>query len=311
MQGARAAAVAKTTGLSETAAAWTAFAALHAGVFTRAQCTAWFGEPPDPTARQACSRTIRALAKRQLADELQVPRCGSVLHIRHRSVYRALGDPENRHRRRPAPAKAIERLLGLDFVLEHRTENWLPTEADKTQACASLGIDREDWPHKVYESDKTAETTVRFFVEKWPLAISDRRAAVCVVAPGSTLARLASWQETHGPLIRALGSAGLELQLVHISHREDLAAPAQRALDTMAARLAQGDADSAELKRIKAAILTCTVEAAAPWGGWDGMLARAREIHRRGTPRGAPPIQAQGTAWTSWRVRTRPAGDAA
>lgn len=306
----RAEAVARATGLPEATAAWAAFAALHAGVFTPEQCTAWFGEPGEPAspaARQACSRTIRALAESRLGSDLELPGHGRVLHIRHRSIYRALGDPENRNRRAPGQAKTIERLLGLDYVLEHREEGWLPTEPDKTSACESHRIARDAWPHKVYEG--AGEPTTRYFVEKWPLAISAGQAVACVVSPGTTLARLRSWQQAYGPFIRALGAAGLQVRLVHISHREGLAGKAQRDLDAMVAKLGQGDPDAAEIERIKAAILTGTTEAAAPWGGWGRMLAKAREIYRRGAPGGPPPVQAEATAWTSERIR--PPGGAA
>ena len=48
-----------------------------------------------------------------------------------RRLYRAIGEPDNRHRRPATVARAIERLMVLDAVLAARQLTWLATEREK------------------------------------------------------------------------------------------------------------------------------------------------------------------------------------
>ena len=52
-------------------------------------------------------------------------------HIHYKPLYRAIGEPNNRHRRPTALPRAIERLMLLDAVLADRERTWLATEQDK------------------------------------------------------------------------------------------------------------------------------------------------------------------------------------
>ena len=49
-------------------------------------------------------------------------------HIHYKPLYRAIGEPNNRHRRPTALPRAIERLMLLDAVLADRERTWLATE---------------------------------------------------------------------------------------------------------------------------------------------------------------------------------------
>ena len=168
-------AVAEATGLPPRAAEWAAFAALHSGVFTRTQVREWLDRPTADANRAEAARIAARLCELELATELELAGIGRFVHIHAKQVYRALGEPENRNRRKPAREKAIERLLCLDYVLDHPGEAWLPTESAKTEACEAAGIDPAAWPSKLYPARDGDGETTRYFVEKFPLAIEPVR----------------------------------------------------------------------------------------------------------------------------------------
>ena len=298
-------AVADATGLGQRAAAWTACAALHSGIFIRPQLRAWLRIPRANFERAEASRIIASLRDLGLATEDELGGIGRCVHIHAKQVYRALGETDNRNRRRPGREKAIERLLCLDYVLDHPEEPWLPTEGGKTQACEEAGIDHGTWPRKVYPAQDGESETTRFFVEKFPLAVDveGRRAVAACVSPGTTKARLTSWLEAYGPLLEALAGAGFALSLVHISQRPEMAEPAARQLETAARRLSAGDADEAELERIRNAIRACTQESLESVGGLSEALETARKIFaRRGKEPAGTPVRVSTQAWTSTRI---------
>lgn len=298
-------AVADATQLGRRAAEWTAHAALHSGVFTRLQLRAWLQSPNPDTERAEASRIIASLRQSELATEEELADIGRYVHIHAKQVYRALGEPDNRNRRRPAREKVLERLLCLDYVLDHPDEAWLPTEGGKTKACEAAGIDRGAWPRKVYlAKDGECETT-RYFVEKFPLAVDLERRCVLAgcVSPGTTKTRLKSWLETYGPLLEALGRAGFALTLVHVSSRLEAEESAAKELERAARKLGSGDPDVAELERVRSAIRACTEESLEAVGGLSDALKTVRKINeRRATEAAAKPIQVTTRAWTSTRI---------
>ena len=298
-------AVAEATGLPPRAAEWAAFAALHSGVFTRTQVREWLDRPTADANRAEAARIAARLCELELATELELAGIGRFVHIHAKQVYRALGEPENRNRRKPAREKAIERLLCLDYVLDHPGEAWLPTESAKTEACEAAGIDPAAWPSKLYPARDGDGETTRYFVEKFPLAIEPvrQRAVVACVSAGTTTARVKSWLGSYGPLIRALGAAGCVIELVHVAPRAALSDAAAKELQKAADKLGAADEDAATIQRIKAAILAETEEALDSIGGLPLGLETAREIYaRRGNDFASDPVQVETRAWTSTRI---------
>ena len=116
-------AVAECTGLPPQTAKWTAFASLQSGVFTRAQVRAWLGAGSEKTRRTVAARIVKALLENELAAEYEVAGIGKCVQIQAKRIYRALGEPENRNRRKPGRQLAIERLLTLDYVLDIRARH--------------------------------------------------------------------------------------------------------------------------------------------------------------------------------------------
>ena len=81
------------------------------------------------------SRVVASLRPHGLATEERLFGIDRCVHIHAKQAYLPVGETENCKRRRPARDKAIERLLCLDYVLNHPYEPWLPTEGGKTRAC--------------------------------------------------------------------------------------------------------------------------------------------------------------------------------
>ena len=304
-------AVADATRLGRRAAEWTAFAALHAGMFTRLQLRAWLRSPSPNVERAEASRIVASLRDLDLATEEELAGIGRCVHIYAKPVYRALGETDNRNRRRPGREKAIERLLCLDYVLDHPDEAWLPTEGGKRQACEEAGIDRGTWPRKVYPARDGQSETTRYFVEKFPLAVDleSRSAVAACVSPGSTTARLKHWLETYGPLLEALGRVGFALTLVHVSCHPALHESALRDLQAAAGKLGTGAADEATLERIRQAIRAGTKESLATVGGLAKALETVRRINSRREREGVgKPILVTAQAWTSTRIAVPESG---
>ena len=300
-------AVAGATGLPARTAEWAAFAALHAGVFTRTQVRDWLDRPTADANRTEAARIASRLCELDLATEEKLAGIGRFVHIHAKQVYRALGEPENRNRRKPAREKAIERLLCLDYVLDHPDEAWLPTERAKTEACTAAGIAPAAWPSKLYPAKDGVDETTRYFVEKFPMAIDPPRgrAVVTCVSTGTTTARVRSWLGSYGPLIRSLGRAGCAIQLVHIAPRAALSDAAAKELAKAAARFGGADEDAETIRQIKSAILAETEEALDSIGGLTLGLETAGEIYsRRGNDIASDPIEVETQAWTSTRVAT-------
>src|SRR6266850_4334234 len=76
-----------------------------------------------------------------------------LFHIHHKPLYRAVGEPDNRHRRPTTLARAIERLMVLDAVLADRDRTWLATEQDKlTYFTLRHRIPRQDLPSLTFRA---------------------------------------------------------------------------------------------------------------------------------------------------------------
>ena len=131
-------------------AEWIALVCLHSGVFTREQYRAYF----DATFMRArCF--VQRLVDRKVAVEEKLPvlwgRPGWICRISHKGIYRALGVPDIRHRRKADAATTYRRLISLDYVIQNMGHQWLPTEAEKLAAfVGSMGVDRAQLPQRIY-----------------------------------------------------------------------------------------------------------------------------------------------------------------
>jgi hypothetical protein len=90
-------------------------------------------------------------------------------HIHHKPLYRAIGEPNNRHRKPTTLPRAIERLMVLDAVLADPDRHWLATEQDKVSYFTLMyRIPRQDLPSLTFRAEDAE--TVRYFPDKLPIA---------------------------------------------------------------------------------------------------------------------------------------------
>jgi hypothetical protein len=91
-------------------------------------------------------------------------------HVHAKALYRAIGEPNNRHRRPVPLSRAIERLMVLDGVLADRRHRWLATEREKIAHFTRVTrLSRSEFPHISFGVQP--DQTVRYFAEKLPIGI--------------------------------------------------------------------------------------------------------------------------------------------
>lgn len=91
-------------------------------------------------------------------------------HVHAKTLYRAIGEPNNRHRRPVPLGRAIERLMVLDGVLADRRHRWLATEREKIAHFIRVTrLSRSELPHISFGVQP--DETVRYFAEKLPIGI--------------------------------------------------------------------------------------------------------------------------------------------
>ena len=206
-------------------AEWLALVALHSGVFTRSQCRAYFLAGDD---RKRLSRFVRALIEKQLATEDEraiFPGGARAVLLTGKPIYRVLGIPDVRHRRgKDATTQVLmRRLLSLDYIIERQTFGWLPTEADKVQRFEALGIDRKDFPYRMYGPEGKPKIP-RYFAFKLPIAVDDQAATFAYVDAGQTTdSELRAWGMAHAPLWAALRARTFAVHVVAVGTGADAA----------------------------------------------------------------------------------------
>ena len=210
-------------------AEWLALVALHSGVFTRSQWRHYFGDP----CRELVKRFVHGLVERQLAieDERPIfPGGARAVLLTGKPIYRALGIPDVRHRRAKGATTAVltRRLLSLDYIIERPTFGWLPTEDDKVRRFEALGLDRRNFPYRLYGPEGTPQTP-RYFAFKLPIAVDDQAATFAYVdAAQTTDSELRAWGSAHAPLWSALRARTFAVHVVAVgmgAEAADRAAP--------------------------------------------------------------------------------------
>jgi hypothetical protein len=174
---------------------------VHAGVCVPRQYTRFAGIVFGQKTRDF----FAVLTRRQMATAYPCWRgVGRLYHVHHKALYRAIGEPNNRHRRAVTVARAIERLMALDVVLGDRTHTWLGTEREKaaffTERC---GVSPSELPALAFVQD--GQRTVRHFAEKLPIAVTTEGRPVFVFLATDESGRgLRKFLATHAALLRRL-----------------------------------------------------------------------------------------------------------
>lgn len=178
-------------------------AALHSGYFLRRQYRRFLGG----TAGDNEIRLIRKLFTQKHARQRSIGLGTKLVHLCSHPFYRAVGQPDNRHRR-PRGMTAIQaKVMGLDFVLAHSSWEFLATEEEKVEHFhRTLGFDLSALPSKVYRSPSGAARTIRYFVDKFPLARASRPTFVYIDAPSVSCSGFETYLRQYFRLILALGN---------------------------------------------------------------------------------------------------------
>jgi hypothetical protein len=145
--------------------------ALHSGYCLRRQYSAFAGVR---YGKNVCD-FLETLVQRQLAERFtQRADRGLIYHLQARTIYRALGQDENRNRREASAALIARKIMVLDYVLGHTEVDWLATEADKVDLFAErYGVPLADLPQRVFPASKPeAAGTTRYFTHKLPVAVA-------------------------------------------------------------------------------------------------------------------------------------------
>jgi hypothetical protein len=152
-------------GFTSRQAAFLTTVMLHAGVCLPRQYTTFCGI--------AFGHTTRALFATLTAQGFATAhRCwrrgGTFYHVHHKGLYRAIGEADNRHRRRFTMPRAVERLMLLDVVLGQTDVTWLATEREKVQYFVrEHQCDHGDLPFLRF--GEGSRQTVRYFTDKLPI----------------------------------------------------------------------------------------------------------------------------------------------
>lgn len=102
-----------------------------------------------------------------------------VYHLSAKPLYAALGERDNRNRRERQPSTIKNKLMSLDFVLDHPQHNYLATEQEKLDYfLGTLKLSPANLPTRLYQSPRGRGTTAKHFVDKYPMFLS--------IPPGGT-----------------------------------------------------------------------------------------------------------------------------
>src|SRR5205823_6232984 len=96
-----------------------------------------------------------------------------VYHLHARSLYRALGQEDNRNRRQASSAQIARKVMLLDYVLSRSNVDWYATEQDKVDLfVARFGLPIGVLPRRMFRGADDECRATRYFVQKLPIFIA-------------------------------------------------------------------------------------------------------------------------------------------
>ncbi len=270
-------------GWSQQDAEWVAMVCLHSGMFTRAQYIAYFHAH-----HSRAGRFVQSLVALKLAVEEPIPLIRHedrtrACRITFKGIYRELGVPNIRHRRRADPAGYLRRLLSLDYVIEHPELEWLPTEEEKVWYCKGVGVPKNRLPKRIYGG--SAGSVTRYFHLKLPVA-GGRTTTFVYVDPGNgTATELRHWGQTHEHVWAGMRKRGIKIHVAAIGVNPDADKRARSVLNGWARDREGVKAGSyreeelqKELDAVSRGIDTFDSETFARCGGQKNTVRRYREL---------------------------------
>jgi len=171
-------AVVQELGYTERQASFLVLAALHGGYFLRRQFAAFLGRE---TGRSTDCLIEKATGKGHVREHESANRT-IVYHVAGRPFFDLIGEEDNRNRRWRQPYSVVVKLMGLDYVLAHPEHRYLSTETEKLDYFVrELNLDQLSLPARIYHSKDGREKTTRYFVDKFPIFLSEAPGASCPV----------------------------------------------------------------------------------------------------------------------------------
>lgn len=157
-------------GFTERQARFLVTVMLHAGVFVERQYCAFAGIIHG----QKTHDFLNKLSARGYATTMAVGSAhrGRIVHVHHKGLYAAIGQTDNRNRKRMPVGRMIERLMLLDAVLDDATFTWLGAEHDKRMYFMRAFREQADvatFPHVKFGA--AANTRIRYFTDKMPIGV--------------------------------------------------------------------------------------------------------------------------------------------
>lgn len=166
---------------------------------------------------------LRALVARRFASVYRAAHRRSVLyHVHARPLYRAIGEPENRHRRPVTLSRAVERLIVLDAVVADSQLTWLATEQEKVDHFTKAALLSVDILPRV-TFGRLPQAATRYFPDKLPIgysATSDKRVFLYGVTSKNPIG-FRTFLHRHTRLLRSL--AEWEIRLLVPPHLTEFA----------------------------------------------------------------------------------------
>lgn len=133
-------------------------------------------------------------------------------HVASYQLYRAMADPDCRHRRERSLWAVRKKVMALDYVLAHRGERCLATAAQKLEYfLGELGLHPASFPNKAYCRARLARLTRRYFVDRFPIHLTSEEGcpppvvSFCYIDDGLSLSGFKTYLTQYEPLLAALG----------------------------------------------------------------------------------------------------------
>jgi DNA-binding MarR family transcriptional regulator len=147
-------------GFTERQARFLVSVLLHSGVFLERQYCSFAGIVHGQKSTDFIK--IKTLVERRFATPITTGKLhrGRMFHVHYKPLWAAIGEPDNRFRKRAAQGRMIERVMLLDTVLEDRDFIWLGLAIDKRRHFIRYLGDRletRQYPHLLFGDEPGAE----------------------------------------------------------------------------------------------------------------------------------------------------------
>lgn len=196
----------RNLGYTDTEARFLYLVATHSGYFTQRHYLIFGNQTKGRLVHQLTTRIL----DRRHARAASYANNTQVYNLYSRRIYGAIDKDNLRNRRHQSVEMIHTRLMILAFVIAHRHNNYLETEAEKVDFFTrQAGIPLAVLPCRIYYGIKSAANTKRYFVDRFPIFLPPTSNAPSL-APVPTF----TYCDTPG--------AGLFAYLTHLRHYEQL-----------------------------------------------------------------------------------------